>query len=244
MSEIARFLVVPSHLIVLLFIAGLITLLFRRTRGSSVFLLGTGAALYIVFGMGPVSYWLLGRLEQRYPAIHSLDHLENIGTIVILTGHVEPDPYFPISSAVSSSAAFRLMEAARIWKMFPDKQILISGHETAAGIMKKVLVSLGLPESQIAIEGRSGNTYESAVNIQKIMGSRSFILVTSAGHMPRTMGAFRKLGMNPVPAPTDYMTGQHYMDAKFLPTPSHLRYSDLAIHEYLGILWYRLKGRL
>lgn len=244
MEEIVRFLVVPSHLIALLFIAGLVALLSRRSRRIAIFLLGTGAALYIVFGVGPVSYWLLGRLEQRHPAIHSFDHLRDIGTIVILTGHAEPDPYFPISSAARSSTAFRIMEAARLWKVFPEKQILISGFEMAAGIMKKVLVSLGVPESQISIEGRSGNTYESAVNIQKIMGGRSFILVTSAGHMPRTMGVFRKLGMNPVPAPADYQTGQRCMDAHFFPTPSHLGYSDLAIHEYLGILWYRLKGRI
>ncbi len=244
MEELLRFLVLPSHLIVLLFFAGLIALSFCRLRGVAIYLLGAGASFYIVLGAGPVSYWLLGKLEQRYPAIHSFKNLGDFRTIVILTGHAEPDHYVPLSSAVSSSTAFRLMEAARLWRVFPDKQILISGHETAAGIMREVLVSMGVSGSQITIEGRSGNTYESAVNIQKIMGSRNFILVTSAGHMPRTMGAFRKLGMNPVPAPTDYKTRKYFLDAKLLPTPSQLYYSDLAIHEYFGILWYRLKGRI
>jgi uncharacterized SAM-binding protein YcdF (DUF218 family) len=62
--------------------------------------------------------------------------------------------------------------------------------------------------------------------------------------MPRCMGIFRKLGMQPIPAPTDYQAGQNPLDASFTPSIEHLRLSELALHEYIGIVWYRLRGYL
>jgi uncharacterized SAM-binding protein YcdF (DUF218 family) len=60
--------------------------------------------------------------------------------------------------------------------------------------------------------------------------------------MPRSVGVFRKQGLNPLPAPTDYMSRKNYMAISYLPSPLHLYYSDLAVHEYLGILWYKIRG--
>ena len=71
-----------------------------------------------------------------------------------------------------------------------------------------------------------------------------FILVTSAGHMPRSMHVFKKAGLNPIPAPTHYLTRKNNLAISYLPSPLHLRYSDLAIHEYAAILWYHVKNRL
>jgi hypothetical protein len=58
------------------------------------------------------------------------------------------------------------------------------------------------------------------------------------------MGVFKKQQMNPLPAPTDYMSRKNYMAISYLPSPLHLYYSDLAVHEYLGILWYKLTDRI
>ena len=110
--------------------------------------------------------------------------------------------------------------------------------------MKEVLLSLGLPDNQVIIEAESRSTFENAIVLQKKLNDRSFILVTSAGHMPRAVAVFKKLGMNPIPAPTDYQVGNNPLASHYLPSPSHLIYSDLAVHEYLGILWYRITRRL
>jgi uncharacterized SAM-binding protein YcdF (DUF218 family) len=64
-------------------------------------------------------------------------------------------------------------------------------------------------------------------------------LGTSAGHMPRSVSIFRNFGMHPVPAPTDFMTRRNFLATGYLPSPQYLRLSDLAVHECVGILWYR-----
>jgi uncharacterized SAM-binding protein YcdF (DUF218 family) len=74
------------------------------------------------------------------------------------------------------------------------------------------------------------------------MKGRDFILVTSAGHMPRSLGAFGRAGMNPTPAPTDYLAKMDPLEGNFLPNLSNLMRADLAVHEYLGMLWYGLKA--
>lgn len=103
---------------------------------------------------------------------------------------------------------------------------------------------MGLSEQRISIDDHSNSTHESAENVKKIMGGGKFILVTSAGHMPRAMGAFVKAGMNPVPAPTNFMSVKERRFMDYLPSPRHLLYADLAVHEYLGIALYRLTGKM
>jgi len=69
-------------------------------------------------------------------------------------------------------------------------------------------------------------------------------LVTSAGHMRRAVGVFSKKGVVPIPAPTDYMLPRKARHASWTTNAVHLQASDIAVHEYLGIAWYRLTGRL
>ena len=218
--------------------------MYRRTRRYAILLFGAGSLIYIILANGPISYWLIGNLESRYPALNSFDGIKKFDKIVILSGHAVPDSYFPISSKVSSSTAFRLIEALRIWRLFPESTILISGQKDVPELMGKVLYALGLPANRLIIEAESTTTYKNAVILQKKLNEKPFILVTSAGHMPRAMAVFKKLGMKPIPAPTDYMVGNNPLAAEFLPSPSHLMYSDMAIHEYIGILYYKLTGRL
>jgi uncharacterized SAM-binding protein YcdF (DUF218 family) len=244
MVNFIKYFIIPSNLIFILLFSGSIFTLYRRTRRYAIFLFGAGTIIFIFFSNGPVSYWLIGNLESRYPAIISFEGIQKYDKIVILPGYATADSYFPLSSKVNSSTAFRLVEALRIWKLFPDTKIMMSGSKAEPELIKKLLSALGLPENRVIIEAESENTYENAVVLKKKLGDKPFILITSAGHMPRAVGVFKKLGMNPIPAPTDYMVGNNPLAANFLPTPSHLRYSDLAIHEYIGILYYKLTGRL
>jgi uncharacterized SAM-binding protein YcdF (DUF218 family) len=244
MFDLIKYVIVPSNLITVFLIAGIITFFFQRIRKFAIYLVGASALIYIIFASGPVSYWLIISLESRYPALNSFEKIEKFDTIVVLPGHADPDPYFPLTSTVNSSTAFRLIEALRIWRLFPDSTILITGQKDVPELMGKVLYALGLPDNRMSIETESTSTYENAVILQKKLGDRPFILITSAGHMPRAMAVFKKLGMNPIPAPTDYMAGSNFLATQYLPSPSHLMYSDLAIHEYIGILWYKLTGRL
>jgi uncharacterized SAM-binding protein YcdF (DUF218 family) len=163
---------------------------------------------------------------------------------VVLTGHALADPRLPVSSTVNSASAFRVLEALRLHRLFPGARITISGCEDVPMLMQRLLVGLGVQEELTAIESESRSTFESAVHLKERMKDREFILVTSAGHMPRSMAAFRQTGMNPTPAPTDYLAKMTPFETNYLPNSNNLMRADLALHEYFGLMWYWINGRL
>ena len=244
MAEIVKAFVIPSSWILMFSVAGGICFLCKIKKRIAGGLVGAALILYIFFGTGIISFWLLGILETRYPPLKTVDGLRGVNEIVVLTGYAETNPVVPPSSEVNFASAFRLLEARRIFNFIPEADVIITGSADAAAIMGNLLVSLGVPQMRITIENHSSNTFESAVQVQKLLKNKAFILVTSAGHMPRAMGVFKKLGMNPIPAPTNFLSIKKFQFTHLLPSPLHLSFSDLAVHEYLGIAWYRLTGRL
>ncbi len=244
MYELASYLATPSSLITLLLWVGIFSLLFRQSRRIARYCMISALLIYVVFATGPVSFWLLGKLEYRYDYLSDTSQLGDVGHIVVLAAHAEDNRSVPPSSRVNSSTAFRLMEAIRILELLPESKILISGSRHVTAVMKEVLISMGVDDEHILVDPNAFNTFESAINVAGMVGKERVVLVTSAGHMPRSILVFRKVGIEPVPAPTDFLTYTNYLAISYLPSPLHLRNSDLAIHEYLGMLWYRFHGYL
>ncbi len=243
-EDIVKFFILPSNLIILCFISGIISVFIKKTGKLSRYLLIIAVFIYVVFATGPFAFWLLGNLEYKYPYYKNFENNRNIETIVILTAYAEFDSKIPLSSRVNSPSAFRLLEAMRIFTVVSHADIIITGSGDIPKIMKELLVSLGLPDNRILIENNSNSTFESAENVRSIVSSKPVILVTSAGHMPRSIMAFNKAGITAIPAPTHYLTRKNNLAISYLPSPLHLRYSDLAIHEYAAIFWYRLINRI
>ena len=90
------------------------------------------------------------------------------------------------------------------------------------------------------LEAQSRTTFESAKNIKQILGDEPFFLVTSSYHLPRSMEVFQKMGTKPIAAPTDFRKEESYDILDFFPSARNLEKSDLALHEYFGILFYRI----
>jgi len=236
-------LLAPSNLIFLFAAAGFACLATRRRRSALRFL--TAALLFYMFlGTSVLSSWITSSLEKQYPRVQSAGDLRGAKLIVVLAGYAEKHPELPLSSCVNSPSAYRLMEALRISRMLPESAVLISGKGQVPTVMRELLVSMGAPAGSIQVDGDSGNTYESAINVKRLADGRQIALVTSAGHMPRAMRSFRKIGLNPAPAPTNHMRMLRYRIADFLPSPVQLAYSDLVIREYMGMLWYRFTDRI
>ena len=244
MAEFIKQIILPSNLVLLFLAAGIILLLARRRKRAGLISISLGAAIYIFFATGVISLWLLGSLEHRYGPLSSAANLQDVKRIVILAGYAERHEGLPLTSEVNFASAYRLMEGLRIAHLLPEAQILISGGGEVPEIMERLLASMGLSERRIAIENSSNNTHESAENVKRLLGGERFILVTSAGHMHRAMRVFAKEGTNPVPAPTNYMSVKERRFMDYLPSPRHLVYADLAVHEYLGMAWYRLTGKM
>ncbi len=109
---------------------------------------------------------------------------------------------------------------------------------------------MGVQEQRIVLEKASRNTYEHTKKLAAMISREGvWILVTSAYHMPRALGCFRKAGFNVLPYPVDYQNklDQHYsytwpcLDA-FSPSPDNVQKITLALHEWTGLVAYRLLG--
>ena len=193
--------------------------------------------------------------------------------IVVLSGGASNDAELPVADRLNPSSTFRVVEACEIYRSLtssatnasgnnlspgkpdPDApgtpRILLSGGGTVnsypeAVPMQNLAESLGVPSHAILMETHSDDTVSEAKEILPLVGHKPFILVTSAFHMPRAIGLFQHLGMQPVPAPSNYL-GRRTSDPFVMSIPPDtdaLVQSEVAWHERLGMIWEYLRGQL
>ncbi len=221
-----QILIFPSVFTFILIFLGLILLLARKQKIGVVFTIA-GFALYYFFSLTVTSDMVIKPLENKYQQVKK-EQLSTASSLVYLMGGGENN-------------ILRLSEVLRLYKENPDLVIYISGTGDETSEAKNYLMERGVPEEKIILENKSLNTFESAENIKKMIGEESFFLVTSAYHMPRSMESFQKIGAKPIAAPTDFKVKKFYDIFDIFPNPVNLEKSDLAFHEYFGILFYRLK---
>jgi uncharacterized SAM-binding protein YcdF (DUF218 family) len=127
--------------------------------------------------------------------------------------------------------------------------MLGKGSETEADAARTILLEWGVPDAAILVEKQSKSTMENARfsrDMLAVRGIKRALLVTSAAHMPRAVGVFRKAGLEVSPSPADFLTGWAQPDLPFriLPDPEALNQSNIALHEYVGSAIYRIRGWL
>jgi len=233
--KILQQLLLPSSFVLLLILIGFVLLLVSKKKKLGKILMIAGLLLYYLFSITAVSNYLLLPLESKYLPL-GLEDIQRADKIVLLLGGRETD-------VLRGSEVLRISYLGN-----QEVKIIISGtdpllptSEEALGV-KRFFVSRGLSEKNIIIEGQSRNTWENIRNVKEIVEEKPFFLVTSAYHMERAKKEFEKVEANPISAPTDFkIKTEKYNALDFLPDAQNLRKSDLAIHEYLGILWYRLR---
>ena len=177
--------------------------------------------------------------------------MHHVKWVVVLGGGHTSDPQLPITNQLSDASTARLIEGIRLHNMLPESKIILSGGGLFdpvpnAKIMADVALSIGVDKEDLVLESVSKDTKDEAGLIQKIVGKDQFILVTSASHMPRSVSLFKKYGMHPIPAPTDFVVKKHQRvsPAMFFPSASDLYKTERAFHEYLGIAWAKLRGQI
>jgi uncharacterized SAM-binding protein YcdF (DUF218 family) len=141
-------------------------------------------------------------------------------------------------SEIRSGMAERVMETVRLSKLYPEAKILYSGGGAEAQLGKKVLMRLGIECERIIIEDQSRTTAENA-RLSKIVAapkqSEKWLLVTSAFHMPRAMGAFRALRFPVEADPVDFRSSKADVAGQ--------EQAMLALREYIALFAYWLSGR-
>jgi uncharacterized SAM-binding protein YcdF (DUF218 family) len=230
---LANFLV-PSGIAYVLFAAGLIARLMPRLQRYSWPLLALGAGITLVFSTGIVASALNSPLEYSHPTLHDARAQPDVRHIVVLTGWAGDDKDMPLSGRMNPASAYRVLMGLELHRQRPDLDIVVSGSAESARIMGEVFVALGVPANQVRVEANSDSTALSAKHLRNFVGDDPFLLVTSAGHLPRTLDVMHARGLAPVPAPTHHLLPRRWWNAEFTPHPSLLDVSDLATHEYLA----------
>jgi uncharacterized SAM-binding protein YcdF (DUF218 family) len=242
--ETLKILISVPGLIFLLLIAGaiLVSATAAHTRAGKI-MVGLALVLFIGLGNGPAAYRILETLEKQYPPLTRADLPAGPAKIVVLTGTGKIGSGRAISAMVDPSSLYRLVEAAALFNLDPESEIVVSGNRECVEAMRAVLTAVGVPAPKIIAETQSANTMESALNVRRLVADHQrLILVTSANHMPRAVAAFKKAGMDPIPAPTDYLARDDYGPLGYLPTLKHLTCVNVFVYESLGMAWYKFKG--
>jgi len=241
----------PVSICLVLLVLGLIFLWFTRRQKTGKVLVTIGVVLLALFSYSAFSDHLLGPLEYRYPPVLNPAGFSDVKWVVVLgSGHIS-DPRLPVTGQIDESAAVRLVEGIRLHRMLPDSKLVLSGGRVFdpvphARVMADVAAVVGVDKHHIVLQARSRDTKDEARFIRDIVGNEKFILVTSASHMPRSMAMFKKLGMDPFPAPTDHWVKerQRISPSMFFPSAGNLRKAERAVYEYLGLMWAKLRGQL
>ena len=252
LSKTLGILLLPTDFLIFVGIAGAILLatrwapLGRRLMVASLLLLA-------ICGFSPLGNWLLYPLESRFPAWDAARGAPD--GIVVLGGSIDADVSAAHGVAVVRGAADRIVAAAALARQYPNARIVFTGGSSSliandpreADYAAEVFERLGVPRERLTMERRSRNTEENAEFTKAIAAPKNgerWLLVTSAYHMPRSVGLFRKAGFAVEPYPVDWRVGNRADLLRFSAFALEgLQRTDLAVHEWIGLLAYRLTGK-
>ncbi|HPN08766.1 MAG TPA: ElyC/SanA/YdcF family protein [Syntrophales bacterium] len=253
LKKIAGNFLMPLSVIILFIAAGLLMLGRKKKRQKTgVFLIVLSTIILAAFSYGFIADALVAPLENRYPPLLTPEnHVQarDIGYVVVLGGGSFPEGELPLSSRLTPESLARLLEGMRIYRRLPGAKLILSGGtvfqdvQPEAATLANVALMMGAREEDLIREDHSLDTSDQARMIAALIGKSPFILVTSAIHMPRSVALFRKQGLAPIPAPTNYLAvpQTHFHPGCFFPGAVSLRKTEAAIHEYLGLIVTYLK---
>ncbi|MDO8598728.1 MAG: YdcF family protein [bacterium] len=230
----------------------------RRMRGVAMLLVVTCSAYYLL-AIEPTAAALAWTLERSYRQsipvpVPSLDG----ATIVVLgNGAGKAEGYRSIAE-LSGTSWRRLWRGISTYRALGESIPLMyiggSGnpfdpvsHE--AELARSYAVMMGMPVEQFLIETHSRNTHENAIAVQRLRNERhlegSVFLVTSARHLPRAAAVFARLGIAVIPIAADYYGGSfHVSPLSFVPSVDAFASSVTSMYEWVGMLGYRMLGRI
>ena len=243
----------PVPVICELLLIGLALLWFTRRQKAGKVLVTAGTLLLLLLGNNHVSGIFLRTLEQRYPPLVLPSVPAASGRsdadihVVVLGSGYSPDARVDLDSRLSQDAVVRLVKGVRLCRKLDGCKLILSGGPPAsAQTMRSIALSLGIPQQEIILEENSYNTEQEARFIKPTVGTKPFLLVTSASHMPRAMALFRKLGMQPIAAPTDFLAkqGGPAVPDGIYPGSFGLFEAERTVYEYLGMTWEKLIGKI
>jgi uncharacterized SAM-binding protein YcdF (DUF218 family) len=239
----------PGVVVLLLLVIGTFLLWLRPIAGK--WLLAVTVVSCVIISTLPVGGLMIAALEDRFPVVTSVSG--PVEGIIVLGGSV--DQYLSQSrkQIVLNNGAERLTSFVALARQFPKAKLVFTGGSgrldqtyKEADTARDFFTSIGLPESRGIYEDQSRNTFENGVFTHRLLKpkkSERWILITSARHMPRSMGVFRQLGWNLIPYPVDYFTkGVGKLGLQF-NLKNGLGSLHSGMREWMGLAVYRILDR-
>jgi uncharacterized SAM-binding protein YcdF (DUF218 family) len=252
LSKTVGLMLLPTNFLIGLGLAGALLLATRFARLGRK-LVVAGAVLFAICGFSPLGYLLLYPLEQQFPPWNAAGDAP--AGIVVLGGSIDADVSAARGVAVVAGAADRILAAAALARRYPNARIIYSGGSPnlrsdarEADYAASLFESLGISEDRLIMERRSRNTEENAEFSKAIAAPKAgerWLLVTSAYHMPRSVGLFRKAGFAVEAYPVDWRVGGREDFLRF--TAISLEGLDrvhTGLREWIGLIAYWATGKI
>ena len=251
LSKLVWALIAPETLLLLLVLVSWILLLRGRMRWAKR-LLGLAAFTMLVFAWIPVGEWLLYPLESRFPVNPPLP--AKVDGIIVLGGAEDAGRSAAWGQVEVNDSAERFIASMTLARQYPTaKLVFTSGsgsvldqEHKGADVARKLYDGLGLDPARAIYESGSRNTAENASMSKALVkpaSGETWILVTSAFHMPRSIGIFCKLGWRVIAFPVDHRTIRNHLwrtDTGFL---ANLNNVSVGIREWIGLFAYFATGK-
>jgi len=228
-------------------------LLWTRWHRAGRWIVSLTMLTVAAFSVFPVGTWLIAALENRFPVVHKV--AKPVTGIVTLGGTISQFLTAARGQPALTAGAERLTEFVALGRRHPEARLVFSGGSGSlirqdvkeADAARLFFRQMGLDVSRIMFERQSRNTFENATltySLAKPGAGERWVLITSAMHMPRAIGAFRKAGWSPIAYPVDFKT---FGPARFSIEPE-LRFEGMgrlsaALREWMALAIYRVLGR-
>jgi len=243
----------PSNSLTILAFLGLAAACLRVMSRKALLVGALGMAGLLVCGFSPLAYWLATPLETRFPQLRPLP--AQITGFIVLGGGLRTYETEETGALSLNDAGERILALGDLARRYPSAKIVFTGGrdffdprgEGEADLVRRYAQTLGVDPSRIMVESRSRSTYENAIFTREMVQPRdgeTWLLVTSAWHMPRSVGTFRRAGFPVIPYPVYFRApGPAYAWRGFYEVARGLRLTDVVTKEWIGLVAYRLMGR-
>jgi uncharacterized SAM-binding protein YcdF (DUF218 family) len=240
----------PGNLLLLCLLTGILLFAISRGRRGTV-LIGLSAVGFLLLAIVPIGPAMLLTLEERFPRPAALP--EKIDGIIVLGGAVEPAISLSYGETVFNGSVARVLSGVALARRHPEaKLVLVSGEGSffpvgfaEARATLWFVVEQGIDPARVVLEERSRSTHENAVYAKEMIRptrGETWILATSAYHMPRAVASFDAVGWNVIPYPVDYKVDPKTGLRANFSLLDGLSASTLAGKEWVGLVGYRAVG--
>lgn len=251
LSKIVWIVSQPLSVALIFSIAALICM-FAKRRHLAIFLMIASVILLTTTLFTTVGSVMIQQLEDRFPRPSDPG---KVGCIIVLGGGFATDVSTVRGGYEVNDAGDRFIEAYRLLNKYPGAKVLVSGGDGFvtggflgdAEISERFFAALGISADRLIKEPDSRTTFENAVNSKEILqreGLSDCLLITSGFHMPRSVGIFRKLGINVTPWAVDYRSiGKEHLRFDISQSDANASMLALATKEWIGMVGYYFAGR-